>query len=149
MAHPSRLLTLLSVGLFGASLTLNCYCTDPTSGLGSGDPCATPGLNLLALGWLGVFAGQFAWLANPLLFLVWGLTWWRPRAAGLGLAAASGALLLAGSFLLTRQILMDEGGHYAALVAYRAGYWLWLGSTASQVVAGVVSWLRPAAPAAA
>jgi hypothetical protein len=57
-----------SILLFLVSLTQNGYYRDGDRG----DAWA-PSFSLLLVGWLGVFAGIPAWLANPMLAVAWWL----------------------------------------------------------------------------
>jgi hypothetical protein len=56
----------ISVVLYVLCLTQEGYYIDGP------DPKAwSPAYGLLIFGWIGLFAGVFAWLANPLLFASW------------------------------------------------------------------------------
>ena len=47
-------------------------------------------------------------------------------------------LAVGASFLLVRTVVDNEGGVANPVVGYGIGYWLWLGSMATLVVAAVV-----------
>ena len=88
---------------------------------------ALPGssLFLLLLGWLGPLDGHYSWFANPVygIALILGLLRQHPRLT----AALSGlSLCIALTFLLNKEILINEAGHQARIVAYGWGYWLGL-----------------------
>jgi len=57
-----KIITLLSVIVFAASLTQNCFYTE--AHIPKPPP---PGWYLLLIGLIGVFDGYFEWLANPVL----------------------------------------------------------------------------------
>ncbi len=57
-----KIITVLSVIVFAASLTQNCYNIEAHN-----PKASSSGLYLLLLGPIGVFYGIFEWLANPAL----------------------------------------------------------------------------------
>lgn len=116
---------LISLVLFGISLTQKAYCT--------GTECADSIMTLL-LGWGALLSGGagFSWLANPLLVACWISYGKRPKQA---MFLAAGAFLLAFFFLLVNQVLTDESGHSRTITERRAGYWLWLASHFTMLVA--------------
>ena len=98
-----------------------------------GAPDQYPGWPLLFFGWLGVFGlldGKFhavGWLANPLFALGTMILLFdrfdKRRIATIVLFVA--AVFSLGGFLLT-EVLMDEGGNTATVVAHNIGFWLWM-----------------------
>jgi hypothetical protein len=93
------------------------------------DPAGwSPSLLLLLIGWLGVFVGFPAWLANPALMLAWLLAFFR-SARTAAFVCSLAAVVLALSFLLHKEILSDEAGNRSKITGYGAGYWLWVAST--------------------
>ena len=118
----TRTLVLIgSVLLFLASLTQPAYYL-----AGDNPESWSASWGLLLIGWMGVFYGVFAWVANPLLLLSWFLCLrGELRAAWI---ASTAAALLALSFLLHSTIVADEVPTYKAVTGYGAGYWLWLAS---------------------
>ena len=129
----TRILSLASLILFFLSLTQNCICI-------SADCGRYPGWSLLLLGWLEILGigdvGPFvilSWYANPVLLLTWIFLRTRKRRTALVLACL--ALALALSFLLSKQILASESGIAEPITGYGIGYWLWLGSTLSALLA--------------
>lgn len=121
----------LSLALLLTSLPFPCYVVEGRTGFGEG-------IALLLIGWMGVFDGQVAWLANPLLLLGWCATFLRlPRIIGLTLTLLATGFAL--GFLLYPDILVNEAGHRAAITGYRTGYWLWVGSTLVALLAAVLN----------
>jgi hypothetical protein len=122
----------LSFVLFVLSLFNECYFFEHPGGKNSAS-----GLLLLFIGWLGVFRGIFAWLANPLILVGWFLLVGRlPRAAAV---CAFAATACAGSFLLYKTILTDEAGNHSKITGYGLGYWLWLASAVALLAASFVA----------
>lgn len=106
--------------------------------------CATPclemsqksdptwyGLRILVLGWMGILAGQFAWLANPLWLL--GLITFALRKWLVTLIVLGFSLLFAANTLLifVMPLPADESNiNHTSLVRLRIGFYLWLASIA-------------------
>ena len=123
-----------SMLLFLVSLTQDCFFIDRAE-----DPRAwANGFGLLTVGWLGVFTGVYAWLANPTLLIAW-LAMWSPAHRIYSLGASVVAMLLALSFLLHDNILADEAGNRAMITGYGPGYWLWISSSTFAMI-GSSSW---------
>jgi hypothetical protein len=120
--------TLISMSLFGLSLTGYGYAT--------GDPTIPRNwascFLLLLIGWLGLFEGITAWLANPTMGAAWlfAITPFRWMSFGLSVLAMFFAL----SFVFQRDILVNEAGHRAQIVALGFGYWIWISSMAFQAI---------------
>ena len=110
-----------SVLLFVASLTQDAYYL---AGDNSGASAAS--WLLLLIGWMGLFYGIVAWVANPLLVISWMLCLRDELRAAFIVSAA--ALLVALSFLLHSTIVASEAPTYEAVTGYGPGYWLWLAS---------------------
>jgi hypothetical protein len=94
-------------------------------------------LGLLLIGWIVIFQGVFAWLANPTLLMTWSLMCsrtLRPLAAIWAIVPLGFSL----SFLLHSEILTSEAGHYSKITGYGTGYWLWVGSIATAFVGCIV-----------
>src|SRR5262249_32211982 len=106
-----------------------------------------PALLLFLIGWLGVFLGFIAWLANPLLLMGWILLAVRRRRSAA--ACAFAAAVCAGSFLFCKPIVSDDAGHRSRITGYGLGYWLWLASAAVLLAASLVDVIGPANPSAA
>jgi hypothetical protein len=120
-------LTAISIVLFGVALS------QPAFFWGGDSSSSGPAGRLLLEGWRGLASGYFEWLANPALLLCWILTLRGKRPQALASALLALGLML---IFLGRQTLRLPGGQPgAAIVAYGAGYWLWLGSALLMVVA--------------
>jgi hypothetical protein len=92
------------------------------------------GLEALLLGVVGIFAGHFSWVANPLLWLSWlkrgGAT------SGLAFVFAFLALLAATLFLAGETIAVGSAGEFPYHAA--AGFYVWLFSIALSTVAALL-----------
>ncbi|MDE3250687.1 MAG: hypothetical protein KGO82_18645 [Bacteroidota bacterium] len=112
-------LVRLSILLFALSLTQKAYCTATQ---------CSDSIMVLLLGWAGLTSGisGIAWFANPLLIASW-LMLRRNLTAGMFMSI--GAALLAMSFLVFDTVATSESGHTGQVTNYKAGYWLWMGST--------------------
>lgn len=129
-----RKLMIVSVALYIASLIPDSFCI--------GGYCSGwPGWGILLVGWLALLAtpANMTWLANPVLFVCWGLmlrSRWR-AALVVGIAALAGG----GSFLLHDKILSSESGSLTTITGTALGYWLWLASMAVACIgAGSAVW---------
>jgi len=131
-AKLKKTILVISVILFAFSLGQKCYCTTTQ--------CADSILVFL-LGWAAIFSGAagFSWLANPLLIAAW-LTLRRNLRTSMFLAVF--AFLFALSFLLSGAIIDNEAGHVHQIIAYRAGYWIWVASSFTMVVGTFVLMLK-------
>jgi hypothetical protein len=116
------LFVAVSMILFLASLTQDGFYLE------GGDLTAWSSMGLLLTGWLGLLVGVPAWLANPALATAWILALLGPSRRWYAFAFAVLAVGLCASFLIYRDILVDEAGHRHAITAYAPGYWLWLAS---------------------
>jgi hypothetical protein len=86
---------------------------------------------LFFLGWMGMLtgsAGALPWLANPVLVI--GVIFFLRKKPLPAFILSVIAMAIAASFLLVRTIVVSERPDYAGIAAYKAGYWLWLGSMA-------------------
>jgi hypothetical protein len=127
----SYVLLALSCGLFALCLFNDGYFVERR-----GEKTSGPGFLLVLIGWIGLFQGIIAWLANPFLLVGWFLLAGRQlRAAA---ACAFAATVCASSFLLCKTILTDEGGNHSRITGYGVGYWLWLASAAVLLTASFV-----------
>ena len=122
-----------SMLLYCGSLTQAALYTDKPA-----DGGAFPALLLLLGGWLGLFAGVLAWLANPLLAFTWALLIPR-RTRFVALLCAVASLGFAVSFLGQDEIMTDEGGTQSRITAYGPGYWLWTASIATALTGCLVA----------
>ena len=133
----ARLFVGLSILLYLASLTQNPYRTAWPAPEGQ----YFGGLALLLIGWVGVFGGVVAWLANPALLMAWIFTFSRYRRAEAVICALA-ALGLALSFLSVKEIDVDEAGNHAKIISYALGYWLWVGSIVMACAGSMVAAFR-------
>lgn len=117
---------LISIAFFISSLLLV-----PIQTTANKEPVI--GFAFFMWGWLGPLDGVFAWYANPFL----GLAWVNFLGGKISLAVRKGiwSTLLIATFLLHKSILLDEGGGRAQIVTYKLGYWLWLLSPISLLLA--------------
>src|SRR6266496_4452451 len=117
-----RIITLLSVIVFVASLTQNGFYTETHI------PKPPPsGWYLLLIGLIGVFDGYFEWLANPVLLAAWVFSF-----AGKNKVA----------FLFRHAMIASEAPTYGKIIGYSAGYWLWLTSGGLVIVSGATGLMR-------
>jgi len=89
-------------------------------------PNVMQGFQVLLMGWLGVFAGQLAWFANPLFATGLLLLSLRRRTAAL--VCGTVAVLVAGdTFVLFSQQLPANEGDVGKLILQhlKAGFYLW------------------------
>lgn len=135
-----RYIFYTSLALFIISLTQESYCTNQC-----GDSLA-----VFLAGWIGVLfeigalidkclninsvsevdytiGATFSWLANPALLIAW-LTYRESKTTSLIFTSLSLATML--SFLMFDEVLDNEAGYYSKIITYKAGYWLWLSSSA-------------------
>ena len=127
-----RWFVLASVVLFFFCLYFPAYC--------AGGGCAG-GWPLLIFGALGLIASSPTTSGSPIiLLLAWiaGAFGTRLPTFVLGLCALS----VAGSFLVTRQVMDNEGGMANTVTSFGLGYWLWI---ASIVACCLAVFAKPAA----
>jgi hypothetical protein len=127
----------LSMALFAVCLAKDGYYI-----AGPNPRAWAPAWGLLLAGWLGVFYGTFAWVANPALFFAW-LTFYLRRYQ-LATTFALIATLFMLSFLLTKTVVSSEAPTYSKVIGYGAGYWLWVGSALALLVGSILQWLSAA-----
>lgn len=98
------------------------------------------GVQMLGMGWLAIFIGQFGWLANPLLLLSLILVLTRHDRAAVSVSILSVAIGCH-SFLLTGAVIpLDEGGvRKTTILALGPAVYVWLAALASPLA--VVVWL--------
>jgi len=121
-SQTARVALVLSVILFAASLRQDAFCV-------SGICSDWQGWNILLFGALG----HTSWFANPLLGVSWIATLFARRIPALILSLV--ALALAGSFMFETSVITNEAGMANPVTGLREGYWLWLASMASAVIA--------------
>ncbi len=99
------------------------------------------GLQVLTLGWQGIFLGQFAWYANlfwllSLLLAVFRRWLLTGAAAGLALLIGLNAL----SFVNARVPLDEAFVNTMVFQSYAVGFYWWLASVASVGLGAIVVW---------
>lgn len=111
---------LLSFALLLVSISQKSYQLNNGSQAGDGTAA-------FFMGWMGVLYGGagLCWLANPIAIVSALLMRSHPLAA---LIASALALAIALAFLCFDQIVANEAPTYAKIIAYKAGYWLWVGT---------------------
>jgi hypothetical protein len=106
-----------------------------------------PGIQVLAIGWLGGFLYQFAWYANLPLLLALILLLLR-RWVGVLVSGVLALLLAMNTFLLySQRVPANEGGtSYLHLVQVKIGFYFWVLSILALCVGALI--LRRREPAA-
>jgi hypothetical protein len=130
-----RIITLLSVIVFAASLTQNAYYLE-----GENPKAWSRAFYLLLLGPIGLLDGIFEWLANPVLLAAWVFSFAGKNKIALLLGILASALMLA--FLFRHTIIASERPDYKKIIRYSAGYWLWLTSGGLVIVSGATGLLK-------
>jgi hypothetical protein len=131
-----RITIIISSVLFVISLTQKAYCTTSQCG---------DSIMAFLLGWFALFSGGagISWIANPLLFISW-VTMKKNVKKTVLLSAI--ATLFALSFLLFSTITSSESGHSQQIIAWKAGYWIWLSSCATTFTGCVIILLKEKRP---
>jgi hypothetical protein len=88
---------------------------------------------LLLMGWAGLFAGVFTWLANPALMLAWFFFFIKKSELSMAMSIVSIGIMVA--FLFKKFIISSEAPTYSQIVGYGVGFWLWIASAAMQAIA--------------
>lgn len=125
MKVDQRLMPLISLGLFIASLTQTALVYMGNKGTGS-----FAAVDMLLMGSIAILGGGtlewLIWLANP-FYLLSIFYFYRKngvKSSGYGIFAAVLALL----FSSWKQILISESGSSGSIITLKAGYYLWLAS---------------------
>ncbi len=124
-----RIFLLISIILFAASLTQKSYCTTGSCS----DSSAVFIFGVFGLLYPGV---NWTWLANPLLLGAWIFIFRNPK---ISLLLSFISTFLAAIFLMFGEILENENGQYMQIIAYKAGYWLWLTSHTCILLSHLIS----------
>jgi hypothetical protein len=130
-----KIVTLLSVIVFAASLTQNCFYTE--AHILKPPP---HGWYLLLIGLVGVFDGYFEWLANPVLLAAWVFSFAGNNKVTLPLGILASAFAVA--FLFRHTMIASEAPTYEKIVGYGPGYWLWLTSAGLMIVSSATGLIR-------
>jgi putative flippase GtrA len=129
--HFPKVALYLSVGLFLLSLLNDGYYAEGQS---------SPAWLLLLIGWIGVFSGTLAWLANPLLIGAWILL--LCKRTSLSLIAALVAMAFMLTFLFQKTVISSEAPTYSRISGYGLGYGLWIASTLAQIIGTAIATSR-------
>ena len=113
---PAIIILNASIGVFLTSLTQQCFCT--TDSCGYSIAAVFSGAIGLLLGGAGI-----TWLANPILLASW---IWFKKKQHLSLIASFISTLISLSFLLFKDVMINEAGNYDQITSYKLGYWLWV-----------------------
>ena len=108
----------ISVALFIISLTQISFYT----GVESNQHSYARGFELLLIGWMGLLAYIFNWLANPALLLAYIFT--LKKKYEYATISSLVSVYFAASFL-TRETI-SASGDAEIITGYGFGYWLWL-----------------------
>jgi hypothetical protein len=130
-----KIITLLSVIVFAVSLTQNCYDIE-----GHDSKTSSPGFYLLLLGPIGLFAGVFEWLGNPVLLSAWVFSFAGRNKIALLLGILASAFMVA--FLFRHTMIASEAPTYEKITGYGTAYWLWLTSAGLMIVSGAMGLLK-------
>jgi hypothetical protein len=128
----ARIALVVSICLFVVCLLNDGFCID-----GPNSRAWSPAWLLLLIGWMGVFYGTPAWLANPALLVAW--VWSLCRRPALSLLAALIAVVLMATFLFQKIVVSSEAPTYSRIAGYGVGYWLWFASAVTQVTGTTVA----------
>jgi len=102
----------------------------PAAGWGRGPSAIGPGWSLLAIGWLGIFNGQFGWFANlPFILSVPVAIARRQPSTPLFLFACVAIVLPAAQTLGWAEVQTDSG-RFPVVIG--PGYYLWLTALLAQ-----------------
>lgn len=101
-----------------------------------------PGAQVLALGWQGIFLGQFAWFANPFWLLSLLLVFFRRWILTLGATLLAILIALdALSFLGTKVPLDEAFVNTMIFQSYHVGFYFWVASITAVGLGAAVMWV--------
>jgi hypothetical protein len=128
----SKKVIIVSILLFVLSLTQKCYCTTSN---------CSDSIMVFLLGWAAIFStgAGLCWFANPLLLMSW---IFLKKNLKLAMFLSVASFLLALFFLVFDSIVDNENGGSHQIVAYKAGYWLWVASHAVMLIGTFVLMYR-------
>lgn len=118
----------VSIGLMLLALNQEAYCT--------AEGCMHSMMAFI-FGIFGMFIGgneTLAWFANPLLISAW--LFIKHRKASFLLSLLS--TLIAMSFLIFDEVVINEAGQNSIITRYTLGYWLWIGSHTVMILGNVL-----------
>ncbi len=130
----ARITLVMSMALYLAALTQECYCTSQVCG------GHWAGVSILALGAIGgiMSLAGLTWYANPLLWVAWSLLNKQPKKA---MIFSFIATITSAGFMLFNEITDITPGRSAFITEYRIGYWLWLASMVTMAAGSVLVYL--------
>ena len=134
-------LVVLSIGL--ALLFIACVCPSLVFVSNDPEPNVWPGIQTLAMGWMGLAVEQVAWFANPVMVL--SVIFLLARRWLTSAVIALVALIIASDtwLLFSKDIPADEGGvNKMKLVHIGIGCFFWLASIVAIMIGAVVLRLR-------
>ena len=100
------------------------------------------GFNILMIGWMGVFVGQFAWFANPFILLSGIVFLFRQWLASILVILVGLAISLNTFTLFGQEIPADEANvNKLSLVSLGPGYYLWIASMVVILGGAIVLWI--------
>ena len=100
------------------------------------------GIEVLLIGWQGVFLGQFAWFANLFWFLSLIVTFLRWWIVSLAVTAATTLIAFdAFSFVGTKVPLDEAFVNTMIFQSYRIGFYFWLASILTVGIGAIVMWI--------
>ena len=116
-----RVVLYVSIGLYIASLTQDCYCTTNSCGE------KWQGIYITIIGALGgtMSAAALTWYANPKIWVSWVLL---KKHSYKSVFFALAATIVAISFLFFDKVSGNEDGNQVTITGYHLGYWLWVAS---------------------
>jgi len=114
-----------------------------SGGVPDGDDKSSAGIVLLLIGGLGIFAGQFAWLANFPLAVSWFTLLFRAYRLSFVFALLAALIALDTLALYSNSIPADEAGtREQFLIHLQAGFFLWLAAMLLVAAGSVVLRIR-------
>ena len=112
-----------SAGSLMACLLAGCWLLSQVLPVAVTNNEEVKGWTVLLSGWLGPFAGQFGWFANPVFAISIPLVAGGPRAARANGIAAAALLLLTASAFTWHDLQFDMGKEQ--IRSFGPGYYLW------------------------
>jgi hypothetical protein len=132
---------LLSLALYMSSLFQTAFCLDPTGLQGNPATDCFHGWAALVWGGIGVVsaAANLTWLANPILLFAWLVILVGVRRVSIAFCLV--AFAIAATFAATQTVTRPPSTaelRDAALLSLGVGYWLWLASIATALIAAIL-----------
>ncbi len=100
------------------------------------------GIQVLALGWQGLFLGQLAWFANAFWLLSLLLAFFRRWFLTLGATAITIFIALDALSFVGTQVPLDEANvNHMLFHSYSIGYYFWMASLVTVGIGAIMMWL--------